>query len=140
MKVTTKVEKKEVEIKTTVYTCEAEGCDYSTTSHERANSHYGLKHAVIAEWIPRDEDLEEVHRYLKFLTEEDFHAWNSANNGSFGNRWIGPVWYAVISEETTCGRGCGCTEYYLKLVPAQQVLESLTRNVNELRNFLEATS
>lgn len=138
MKTETETTKTELSITTTTYSCEVDGCDFTTTKKRTADLHHGRHHAVDSIWTNSIEDPDALaaDTFLQFSSEENFDAWNRSNDGFHENKWSGPGWYAAI-DDIVPRRTCGCcSDRVIRLTPAEQIREALRHAVGELNGLL----
>lgn len=126
-----------IEWKTTTYSCDVDGCDFTTENKTESDKHYGDKHAVKVSDFIGNEFL------LRFDSEEDFNAYCKAHGirDRFAN-WHDPGWYRSYSTDEPCGRGC-CSDYCGHLDPAswigidwQKKIKKYQDRLTELAQFL----
>jgi len=126
-----------IEWKTTTYTCDVEGCEFTTEDKSNSDNHYGRKHSVAAVGYAGEET------FYRFDTKENFDAYVKANyiqDRHFS--WDEPGWYRTFSKEDRAGCGC-CYDSYPYIGPAldiayewQRKIKAKQERLDELLTFL----
>jgi hypothetical protein len=130
----TEVETFTIPFEKITYSCEIEGCSFTTESKHEAEAHFGKRHAVSA-----IREIDE-HDFYLIETEEGFKAWSRGSDRTC--TWAGPGWYSRTNERVPCGRGC-CTRDWIEIEVAsslvaswQGVLDEKTRALHELKTLV----
>lgn len=121
---------KTVEIHNTTYSCDQEGCDFTTGTKYEANNHYGEKHAIAEVGEAAGETL------YRFDTEEDFLAYCKAKGiGDRHYHWSDPGWYRTFWKEDRRGCSC-CYDTYEHLHPACWIAFDWQKKIKSTREQL----
>ena len=126
-----------IEWKTTIYSCDQEGCDFTTETKSDADQHYGKEHAIAEVGYASSET------FYRFDSKENFDAYTKANDiGDRHFHWDGMGWYRSFSKKDTRGCSC-CYDDYQHLHPAcwigfdwQKKIKGYRERLTELAKFL----
>ena len=89
-----------IEWATTTYSCDKEGCDFTTEDSSEAERHYGDVHAI------KERAAISGLSLYRFESKEDFDVHLKSRRVPVDNpSWEGPGWYRVFIEWKPCGRG-----------------------------------
>lgn len=128
---------KTTEWETTTYSCDQEGCDFTTEHKYDADSHYGSEHAIAEEGSAAGKT------FYRFDTKENFDAYVKAHDipEKFVN-WHGEGWYRNYGSDERCPRGC-CDDWTQHLDPASWIgfdwekkIKKMKERLTELQEFL----
>ena len=126
-----------IEWNTTTYSCDREGCDFTTEDKSESEKHYGKAHSI------QKVDWAAGHSLYQFDTKENFDAYVKAEYfADHDIHWHEPGWYRAYTEWRPCGRGC-CSRDHRVIEPAswigmewQREIKELTEKLTELATFL----
>lgn len=119
-----------VEHTRTVYTCDVEGCGFTTESEYEAERHHGKEHAVAAKESVGGQTL------LRFDSKEAFDAYAFAEDiEDRHTHWDGPGWYRSFVKEDTRGCSC-CYDNYEHLHPACWIAFDWQKKIQKYRGRL----
>jgi hypothetical protein len=127
-----------VELPNTTYTCDQEGCDFTTITKYEADSHYGKKHSIAEVGEAGGATL------YRFASKEDFDAYCKAQGiGERHFHWDEPGWYRTFWKEDRRGCSC-CYDNYEHLHPAcwiafdwQKKIKGTRERLAEMAEFLD---
>ena len=126
-----------LEWKTTTYTCDQEGCDFTTESKSESDNHYGKKHSVAEAGFAGGQT------FYRFESKETFDAYVKANHIQDRHlHWDEPGWFRSFWKEDTRGCSC-CYDNFQHLQPAcwigfdwQKKIKTYQERLTELAEFL----
>lgn len=119
-----------LELTKTTYSCEVEGCGFTTENRREAERHPGEEHSVAATDFVADETL------YRFDSRETFDAYAEANDIPDRRRdWHGPGWYRTFWKEDREPCGC-CYDSYEHLQPARWIAYDWQRKIRRYKELL----
>jgi hypothetical protein len=119
-----------IEWKTTTYSCDVDGCDFTTQDKREAERHPGKAHSIAEVGHAAD------HTFYRFDSKESFDAYVKASHiGDRDLHWDEPGWYRVYTEWRPCPRGC-CRDDYRVIEPACWIAFEWQREIKKRREKL----